>query len=280
MPNQLFGSPDSPEYRKKVYVSGYWKIAGWKKKQTTFYEKILDQTMAMLEGCHVIFYYNCDSFNKTVEDLAAKYSVMIDLQLKDLEELPCWPISYDYVVACQRMNLSLCETSYWADNYKLVGEKGVKHYQRDLADSGFNAYRSALAVWLSKIPIANLVAQEYETINTAWVDASIARFSQVRENHCFTRTNDKQSRLSHYHSGMKYYSSTIPVSASYLSGDAIAWSLVNALYFNFLSKLKDSSYGHDEETVLAHCHHHSPLLFNLLNPNQAKFNRARKLLSP
>ena len=93
----------------------------------------------------------------------------------------------------------------------------------------------------------------------------------------FTKQKDINGKISHYYSGMKYYSQIIPVSASYMSGDRLAWESFYQVYMKYLKILQDSSYAHDEETVISHCHDECAELFHLINPGQRSKHSQRNL---
>ena len=262
---------------KKLYISGLWIIDDWNKKRPEVYLKTLEKTLKMLQGENLLFISNQNNIFEAVRQSSKRYDISLETFSMPVQSLPAWNLSNNYVKACQKMNLNIGTKSSWI-NHKNVQEKGVKHYFRDFSGKNTVSYQKVLSIWLSKVPILADIASkmEYSRFNYfAWCDASIARFNPKRNKANFTKQKDNTGKISHYYSGMKYYSQIIPVSASYLSGDRSAWESFYQVYMKYLKVLQDSSYAHDEETIISHCHDECAELFNLINPGQRAKNYRR-----
>lgn len=262
----------------KLYVTGLWIIEDWNKKTPELYLQTLKKTLKMLQGEKLLFLSN----QKNIFDLVREFSESQDISLETVsmpvQNLPAVLVSDNYVKACQRMQLAISPKSSW-NNYRTIQEKGIKHYFRDYNGKSVDSYKKVLSIWLSKVPLLADIAsrKEYsEFKHFAWCDASVARFNPKRIKSNFIKQEDKSGKISHYYSGMKYYSQIIPVSASYMSGDRSAWESFNLVYTKYLKILQDSSYAHDEETVISHCHEECAELFHLINPEQRARNLRRK----
>ena len=259
----------------KLYVSGLWIVKDWDKKTPEVYMKCLKNTLKMLEGQNLLFLSNADDLFEFVKQESASHKIKLITINKEFQDLPAWDISIDYVNACQRMELNVSPKSSWK-NYQVIKEKGLKHYFRDFDNKNVESYRSALAIWLSKIPLVSEIIsqQNFSDFNQfAWCDASISRFNSKRIKSDFTNQADREFKISHYYSGMNYFTQKIIVSASYLSGDRTAWGKLYPMYDKYLQTLRKFAYAHDEETIISHCFEECQELFHLINPGQRKANR-------
>ena len=205
---------------KKLYTSGLWIIDGWNKKRPEVYLKTLEKTLKMLQGENLLFISNQSNIFEAVKESSNRYDISLETISMPVQGLPAWNLSDNYVKACQRMRLDTATKSSW-NNHKTIHEKGVKHYFRDFSSKSITSYQKVLSIWLSKVPLLADIASrsEYSKFNYfMWCDASVARFNPKRLKANFTKQDDMQRKISHYYSGMKYYSQTIPVSGS-MSGD-------------------------------------------------------------
>ena len=262
----------------KLYISGLWIVKDWDKKTPEVYMKCLKNTLKMLEGQNLLFISNANHLLESVRQESVSHKIKLITINKELQDLPAWDISIDYVKACQRMELSVSPKSSWK-NYQIIKEKGIKHYFRDFDNKNVESYRSVLTIWLSKIPlVAEIITQEKfsDFSQYAWCDASISRFNAKRIKSDFTKQPDREFKISHYYSGMNYFTQKIIVSASYLSGDRSAWEKLLPIYNKYLLNLRNFAYAHDEETVISHCFEECHELFYLINPEQKKANFKNK----
>ena len=246
---------------RRVYCSGYWPLPDNQKRQVGHYDAYLPLTIQMLEGSILHFYSSDHGVLERVRQLGLAHGIELLLVHMPLHELPAWGVAADFVHCCQQMNLQ----SYGQMEGR-VKDKGVRHYWRDLQGSGEDAYRSLLAIWLSKVDLAVSLAKGLGRDSVlSWVDASLSRKNHGREGWDFTKIAIPRGKLCHYGSKMSVYGSRLPLSAGFLGADAFTWGQIADLYVAMRHRLMAMPYGHDEETILSRCQSEYPELFHCID---------------
>lgn len=243
----------------RLYVSGLWIIKNNAKRSSGHYYRNLPSTIEFLKGSRLIFYYDNSDILSEVSRLASKYQVTLEPMRTDLQDLPCWDWAVALADSCEAMQL---DQFLMPENF--ASEKGVVHYWRDLKKGGRESYIKILAVWLSKISLVTNVMHNRHNESIAWVDASISRFKDDRENWNFSKVGSVPGCISHYGNRMRFHGRKLPLNASYLEGDKQAWTAVESIYYDMLPRAARTPYGHDEETVLAECIAQFPGLFHCI----------------
>ena len=255
----------SPDPGERVYCSGYWPLPGNQKRELSHYDAYLPLTIQMLAGSTLHFYSSDDAVLQQVADLCSVHHITAHLVQMQLAELPAWGIAAEFVRCCEQMNLQV-----YGCTERRTKDKGVRHYWRDLQGSGAEAYRSLLAIWLSKVDLAASLADGLASDRVlAWVDASLARKNHGRLGWDFTQLVIPAGQVCHYRSKMSVYGSKLPLSAGFLAADASTWRDLAAIYVAMRQRLTTMPYGHDEETILSRCQVDYPGLFYCIDQDQA-----------
>ena len=251
----------SPDPGERVYCSGYWPLPGNQKRELSHYNAYLPLTIQMLAGSTLHFYSSDDAVLQQVADLCSVHHITAHLVQMQLAELPAWGIAAEFVRCCEQMNLQV-----YGCTERRAKDKGVRHYWRDLQGSGAEAYRSLLAIWLSKVDLAASLADGLASDRVlAWVDASLARKNQCRLGWNFTQLAIPAGQVCYYRSKMSVYGSELPLSAGFLAADASTWRDLAAIYSAMRQRLTAMPYGHDEETILSRCQAEHPGLFHCID---------------
>lgn len=240
---------------KRIYVSGLWVLQGNPKRSLDHYDSLLPATLDLLT-CSTLYFYSDDlAILERVRGLSSLRGIETRISLVPVAMLPGWKMAENAMQSCKAMSLSSFSRP---QNYYY--EKGVTHYWRDLKDGGSDVYKGMLAIWLSKVFLTAAVSRERRG-SVAWVDASVSRFNGKRTYWNFPSDNGYPGKISHYGSPMNFYGAPLPINASYLEGDTVAWERCETLFQEKLRLALKMPYGHDEETVLAECVKSSPDLF-------------------
>ena len=249
---------------ERIYCSGYWPLPGNQKRERGHYDACLPLTIQMLEGSALHFYSSDDGVLERVEELCSVHRIAPRLVRMQLHELPAWDLADEFVRCCERMNLRV-----YGQLEGRVKDKGVRHYWRDLRGSGADAYRSLLAIWLSKVDLAASLAEGLAgDCVLSWVDASLARKNHGRVGWDFTKIAIPRGKFCHYSSKMSVYGSRLPLSAGFLGAEASTWRELAAIYVAMRQRLIAMPYGHDEETILSRCQAENPALFHCIDQQQ------------
>ena len=247
MSGDSMSSKSNPEER--FYCCGFWNVLGNKKNSRQHYEFYLPKTLDMIAGSNLRFFSDDAQIIKMVGAMCEERQIFFDPELMPQENLPGWHIAARLVKSCANMELK-----EFARPPEQGGEKGEIHYWRDLNGSGVEAYRSILAIWMSKVELTtSLAAEGGEKRMAAWIDVSVSRFNGERENYNFHRISTPRGKLSHYASDMRFFGTRLPLNASFLSADAATWSRLQNEFDCAAERAAKMPYGHDEETILADC---------------------------
>lgn len=266
---QALGQPEMKSTR--LYCSGYWLVDGNKKRSREHYAALLRASLDMIQGEELVFYSSDDAQIELVQRLAENRLIAFTGVLLAVECLPARILAESLVAACQRMELDKVAMPPNFLEGRFGREKGVAHYWRDLKGSGHLAYLDILTIWLSKISLASKLAHSGPADRpVAWMDVSVSRFSEIRENPNFHALNLPADKLSHYQdSGMRYCGEELPLNASFMSATAPVWARVEAEFRDAASRAATMAYGHDEETVLADCVWLKPDMFHCIGKKKA-----------
>lgn len=251
---------------EKTFCIGYWQIINNKKRSTRHYSEHLPETLKMLSGCNVVYFYNKENNRKQAEDIAYKYNINFIPKKILINELPAYEAAEKF----------LKRTEEFGSNPFLVAgrdrkkEKAREHYFIDYSRGGPEAYKSMLSVWLSKVPLMAMIMDEnpFSSRSFAWVDASISRFNKKRDYYDIHRLNDADGKISFYRGKRGKNLKKLILNASYLSGDQEAWSSLLEIYKEEMDYQQYEVYPNDEETVLDACALRSPSLFRMINPKR------------
>jgi hypothetical protein len=254
---------------KTIYISGYWHLENNIKRKKSDYDHNLKQTIAQISGATLIFYGNDESVLNNVADLCNQHNVRLVTRQQTIADLPSWMISAELIKSCERMQLD--KLPFPPPN---TPEKGLVHYWRDYKNSP-TTYRDMLAIWTSKPSLVMDALDSSDFGDFAyycWIDASISRFNNRRSNWRFWKTRFVGDAIHHYASPMKYFSYSLPINASFLGGNPTAWRLFHSAYQENLASASQTSYAHDEETILFHVIQSNPQLFTCIGkPDISKF---------
>lgn len=249
-----------------VFCSGFWDVTNNSKRSMDHYKEFLPGTIKMLSGGRLVFFHDGGWIKDAVGDLAHKYDVSVEFVLREIPDLPMRQQADKFVRLGSLTDLSEIEKHA---KKRIRKEKGLKHYHRELKESGEDAYRDLLSVWFSKAFLVNEVSAMWEcdeAHNFAWVDASISRFSQQRKNWKFTECSfSRADRLYHYPSKLRYWGKPLPINASFMLGRKKVWDDVCSYFLAELDRLSETPYPHDEETVLGSIWYRNRHLFESMD---------------
>ena len=242
-----------------VFVTGLWRIEGGVKRTSDHYRTLLPGLCALLRGCRLIAHSDSDEIFDLFARHAEAHEVALTCERIAIEDLPGHDAAGRLARNCAAMRLDAHpRPAAYHD------EKGVIHYWRDHHDGGAEAYRRLLSIWCSKVPLMAAHAArgaDAQAARFVWVDASVARFNERRENWNFRKAALKPDALCHYASSMRSFGAPLPLNASFLCADEARWRAVSQLFARMLECAFEQPYAHDEETVLAACVRETPELF-------------------
>ena len=248
------------DFHQVQYCSGLWRVPGNAKNSTEHYNTLLPKTIDLLAGHALVFHSDDDEILSWVASLCQERDIKLSCRKISTRDLPGWDISSMLVSACAQMSLDRL-----ARPKGFHYEKGVTHYWRDFKDSGPDTYRTLLAIWMSKISLAETAAAQcMATDLVVWVDASVSRFRGTRQNDDFSKVYMHPDKLNHYGSMMKQWGIPLPLNASVLGAKAVVWPTIARLFEDATQLAANMPYGHDEETILAECVRTRPDLFHCL----------------
>lgn len=245
-----------------TFCAGYWLIEKNNKNSREHYVDHIPKSCRMIAGGRLVLFHDSPDVLAMFQKVCRQH----DIQLADIripvEDLPTFPQSGGLLRQCEA--LALDRDPGAIPRYY---EKGYNHYWRDYKGSGARAYRQMVAIWTSKIPLVTRVAERENPFGTdqfSWMDASISRFSRLRDNWDFTTHACPENALAHYGSVMRCFGRRIPVNASVMFAKAHVWRPVNDLFLQSVDEALSDVYAHDEETILARTHARDPSLFHCL----------------
>ena len=225
-----------------TFICGYWKITdNVKHSYENHYKELIPKTFDILTNCNIVFFYDDEEVLADVKK-AIKTKNIIYKKIS-IDSLKTYYLSNDYLETCKLQ-----------DNDKLrkintIEEKGLVHYFREYKKSGEVSFRKIFTIWTSKLFLVNKIIDEnpFNTNYFAWIDISAPRFN--RDTRLYTQFY-LPNKLYHFRSPMSYYGEKISTNASFLTAHKKIWKEIIPLYEEQLQLLKNSRYGHDEETIL------------------------------
>ena len=235
--------------RKKVtFCTGYWEVlandGGPARHSHEHYLTNMPFTFNLLKNSNIIFYYEDENILNYVEKYIKTENFIP--KKKSISELPTWKISKFYLESCKNQNQEELK------KINNIGEKGVRHYRDEYKKSGEDSYRKIFTIWSSKIFFIDRLIKEnvFNTGFFSWVDVSYGRFKETRDRWNFTELDFDDNHIYHYNSNMKYFGKKINLNASFLFGYRNSWDKFILLYKTQIDQTKNSSYAHDEETII------------------------------
>lgn len=259
-----------PDARNATFCSGFWSIRGNAKRPLEHYQEMLPKTLHLLRGQNLVFFYG----EEDILDLVRSHHATGQLLpiRTEIEELPAYGLSEDYFESCKRQ-----------DNDRLRrlekgNEKGLIHYEREYRQSGEQAYRRIVTIWMSKLLLVERVMAEnpFASEFFGWADASVARFNDKRTNWNFMNGRYANGHLYHYGNQMRYEGELCRLNASFMFGHRDAVSRVVDLYRSQLDASRRSDYAHDEETILNLVYRDNERLFRKIgDPTRRARSRSR-----
>ena len=236
-----------------TYCTGLWLIAGNQKRNDEHYFSLIPDTCRMISGKRLVLHCSDGIVEEHFRTHAEANAIELEVIHTPVATLPFFDRGHELVQSCALMKLH--------QRPKLFGhEKGLIHYWRDYRDAGEAAYTQMLAIWLSKIALANEIARRSQGC-VAWIDASIARFCGERSNWEFTRIPPIGDRVQHYASKMHYGGKRLPINASFLQSSREGWQQLLDRFDSALREHLADEYAHDEETILSFCKTAEPRMF-------------------
>lgn len=260
--------------KQKLYVSGYWPIAGNVKRSGAHYSNWFPQTLQMLRGADLIFYSTSEDVLEWAQRLCVAQGVKMLPRIRALDEMQAWSLAGQLVQSCERMALDS-----WDRPSSFAGEKGVVHYWRDLRGAGADVFRCLNTIWLCR---TDLLAQESvqapdHVERLAWIDSTMARFNGQRSNWRFWMNAEPMDRVSHYASPMRFYGRRLAYNGSYVSAPRSVWPEFAQLMHRVGNQAAQMAYGHDDETIVNECVRQRPELFHCLGLPYKRLSRWRFL---
>ena len=260
-----------------TYVSAYYHVPKPKLDHMGLgrYVALAPGTLRMMAGKKLFFYYEEDFVGEVIGRICDETGIEAHLKRVGLTDLP-------NSVAAER----IAANAAWPGDtlYRKFGkkEKGIAHFL-NLCDGAANRpYRDNLSIWLSKIDLVNETLSAPETAGSqiiAWVDIGVSKLNYVRSNWNFAREMVSTGKLYHYTSNMRFQGGKLPLNASVLGAEFSVWRELGIKFFDALQSTANSSYPHDEETILKLVHDNSPELFHTLGrPGEGRIGQAQYLL--
>ena len=235
-------------------ITGFWYIKENTKHSIEHYYKYLKQTINRLEGHNIVFFYEDEDILKYIKSINNSSNIIYKKQT--IHDLPTYKYSLDYLNSCK--NQLICKNNN-------LNEKGCIHFKRELIESGENSYKQVFSIWTSKILLVNNIIMDnpFHTKYFIWVDASFTRFQDNSFNSIYNISDaffytNSESKM------MTYNNKKIKTVAWIMCASKDIWTKMTKLYLEQLSKLKDTLYCHDEETILSEIYKLHPYLFRYL----------------
>lgn len=234
-----------------TYILGYWKIPENPKRSLEYYKPRILNTLEFLKGKPIVFFYsNLETFNELSPLNNDGHNILFIRS--PIEQLPTYNISANLVKSCKSQDFSKF-------TFNPEREKGYVHYHRDLLKSSETTYRKILTVWTSKIYLVNdiLTDNPFKTDSFAWVDVSATRFN-VR---LYLYENFVSGKLNALNTSMQYMGKRMFHGATIMIADQETWKWLLPVYATMLDNVKNSKYGHDEETIMYLIYKENPSRF-------------------
>jgi len=253
-----------------TYCVGLWLVPGNKKRSREHYLAHLPKTLELLKNKKVIFLYDDDSI---LEFVRAKIETKYFFAKKVLVNEMRAHHHIDQLIASAK-KFKIVKFA------RLKAEKGLIHYNRDLIGSGEDAYKTILAVWLSKVFVVHDIAIKKNPFNTnafAWVDASLSRVAINRNSANFVDVSATDKVLMRG-SGMRYKGKQINFSAGFILATIENWRMLNKHYSEEFSKAIYEPYPNDDETLLHKISMKHSHLFRKIEPTNKSYKNPIKLI--
>lgn len=239
-----------------IYVSGYYHIPKRKMPHMGIgrYVRLMPETIKMISGSRLIFFYEEDFIGVLVSRLCENYGVELSLKRREICDLPR-----------RREAEIISENADVAEPKRLsIGrEKGVAHFNSMIEEGDRSEYTDNLSIWLSKLDLvveSNRFGAQ-DASGFAWVDIGISKFNYLRKRWRFSDCQPCGDSLQHYGSPMRFRGKDLPLNASFLQGSAAVWDKVTEGYGKALELACGDGYPDDEETVLSDVVRENPELF-------------------
>lgn len=222
------------------------------------YVRLAPETLKMIAGSRLTFFYEEEFIGTLIARLCENFNMDVTLVRRPLTELPLRHQSMVISEGAKRPSNSKWE--------RLGKEKGIGHLRSMDVNGDRSEYADNLTIWLSKISLANSVANEckYDKLPIAWMDIGLSKFNFIRENWNFSLLEGSNGRMLHYSSNMRYLGKQLPLNASFLLGWPCEWAILFDLFHEKLRDLQSDGYPHDEETILSHVVRENPQLFKCI----------------
>ncbi|WP_280570380.1 hypothetical protein [Chromohalobacter sp. 296-RDG] len=234
-----------------VFCSGFWVVGDNKKRDLDHYKKLFPEALKMLSGGYLVFFYEDDWVKEEINKLAIENNVEVCFVFCAVQDLPMRMHACDFARLATVSNINSIRKMAKNRGRK---EKGLKHYKREIQESGVHVYEDLLSIWFSKIFLVRKVVEEglcHDAKKFAWMDISVSRFSGQRESWDFVNLKfPRADKVYHYPSKLRYQGKPLPLNASLMIGGKGVWQDLCSSFLFELESLKETPYPHDEETVL------------------------------
>ena len=247
----------------RSYVMGYWPIASNTKRPLEHYSKYIKLSFEMLSGQNLHFLSGNKAALSMARALAKQYEINLYLDKVTLDELPKRPHMTKLVQRAREFGGRLFDPPDDFDN-----DKGLIHYWRDLRWSDEETFKTLFCIWHSKVDLLTRAATRnaFRADELAWVDATVSRFTNLREAWDFRKVaRIVPKTIHHYPNVMRKGGRELPLNASFLLGDLEAISNLKAAYDEGFFESLNEIYPNDEETVLATVLSKHPSMFTLIS---------------
>ena len=232
--------------KRITFCTGFWHIPQNKKRSLQHYLDQLPATIEMIENGKLLVFHNDLEFLSLCNSCAERHNVRVVGKQIPLSQLPYFRVGDALLASCKAINRG-------GVSGQSVREKGIIHYNRDYLESGEESYKHLMSIWMSKVPLISrhaIAMNPFGTPKYAWIDCSISRFNNWRENWNFLALPYNNEKIYHYKNNMKYYAERLKLNASFLCGSIKTWKRLDQLFEQYLFSHLSDAYAHDEETIL------------------------------
>lgn len=241
-----------------TFIMAFYNFKGNKRHNLDHYKKHITRTFRIMPKSKIVFFYEDDNIFNLIKR-RCKTKTIIGKKILN-NDLPTFEITKNYVNSLKKLNIKKME------NYSREFEKGKSHYY-ELKNCGDKVYHQILTIWTSKLFLIEKVINDnpYKTNNFAWVDVSLGKMNDKRNNWNWMTNIYPENKISFYPSKMTYYGTKLNLSAGFIYSEKNYFIKLINLYKIKLEELKDDIYGHDEETILNFIYLDKIKLFNIIN---------------
>jgi hypothetical protein len=244
-----------------TFCTGLWHLKKNTKKNFEKYLEILPQTLKLIEGGNLIIASDTDAIFSIFEREAKKFSVRVQRQLMDINQLPFYADSAALLRCCQNMG-----RYNWLTLFR-VKDRGRKLYRREYGLGGAENYRAIISLWMSKTPLVQKFAIDqnpFGTTYSAWMDTSVSRFNGRRENWNFSEQSFGHGKFYHYGTKSWYKGQKMKINCSFMLAQNDTWPKVTNLFEECLRQSLNENYAHDDETIFNRVVKAHPELFEVI----------------